>query len=216
MPNGSLRRIDVSTFSKLTNMRLRRLRPQVDRGRVVLDRPDERLEHQVERARLGELAAARRSPGRRRLSRWSARKRLLAVPAVDHRVGEGRDVAARLPDARVHDDRRVDADDVVALLHHRPPPGALDVVLHLDAQRAVVPEAADAAVDLAAGEDEAAPLAQRDEGIELQLRPFLVLCHLCTPISAIPLALHGRGARCGQSKKRPDRGRGAQGEPDLG
>src|SRR5438093_3214639 len=92
-------------------------------------------------------------------------KATLAVLAVGHRVGEGLDVAAGLPDARVHDDGGVDANDVVAHLDHGPPPGALDVVLELDAEGAVVPEAADAAVDLAGLEDEAAALAERDEGL---------------------------------------------------
>ena len=41
------------------------------------------------------------------------------------------------------------------------PPGIAQVVLQLDAQGAVVPEAVEPAVDLGGGEDEAAPLAQR-------------------------------------------------------
>src|SRR5262249_3162152 len=53
--------------------------------------------------------------------------------------------------------------DVVTLVHHRAPPRVLDVALELDAERTVVPRRADAAVDLARREDEAAPLAQRDE-----------------------------------------------------
>jgi hypothetical protein len=57
----------------------------------------------------------------------------LAVPAIGHWVGERSHVPARLPHSRVHDDRGLDADDVVADLHHRPPPVALDVVLQLDA-----------------------------------------------------------------------------------
>ena len=47
--------------------------------------------------------------------------------------------------------------DVVA------PPGVLDVPLQLDAERAVVPEAVDAAVDLARREDEPPALAERDQ-----------------------------------------------------
>ena len=46
--------------------------------------------------------------------RSSLAEAMLAVAAVDHRVGEAGDVAGGLPDPRVHDDRRVDADDVVA------------------------------------------------------------------------------------------------------
>ncbi len=44
---------------------------------------------------------------------------LLAEPAVDEGVGETADVTRRLPDLRVEDDRRVERDDVVSLLHHR-------------------------------------------------------------------------------------------------
>ena len=60
----------------------------------------------------------------------------------------------------------VEADDIVALLDHRPPPGALDVVLELDAERPVVPDGVDATVDLGRGEDEAAALGKRDDGLE--------------------------------------------------
>ena len=79
--------------------------------------------------------------------------------ALDERIAERADVPRRHPDLRVHQDPGVEADDVVALLDHRPPPRPLDVVLELDAEGAVVPHGVDAAVDLARGEDEAAPLA---------------------------------------------------------
>ena len=69
--------------------------------------------------------------------------------ALDQRVAERADVPGRHPDLRVHEDPGVEPDDVVALLDHRPPPGALDVVLELDAERPVVPHGVDAAVDLA-------------------------------------------------------------------
>ena len=52
------------------------------------------------------------------------------------------------------------------LVHHRLPPLALDVLLELDAERAVVPGRAGAAVDLAAGEDEPPALAEADDGVE--------------------------------------------------
>ena len=86
------------------------------------------LEHQVELARLGErpaLAAVRAGDLRRRALEVVLAEAELAVAAVDHRVAEAGDVARRLPDARVHDDRRVDADDVVAQVHHVAPPGRL-------------------------------------------------------------------------------------------
>ena len=46
----------------------------------------------------------------------------LAGAAVDERVGETSDVARRGPDLRIEDDRRVERDDVVALLDQRPAP----------------------------------------------------------------------------------------------
>ena len=85
-----------------------------------------------------------------------------AFLAVDERVDEAGDVARGFPDARVHEDRGVDAFDVLAI-GHRAPPALLDVALELDAERAVVPAGVDAAVNLAGRKDEAAALAQRDQ-----------------------------------------------------
>src|SRR5207237_8023227 len=92
----------------------------------------------------------------------------LAGAAVDERVGEAGDVAGRLPDAWVEDDRRVEGDDVVALLHHRAEPGRADVVLRQDAVVAVVVRRADAAVDLRGREDEAAAAAEGDDRVHRQ------------------------------------------------
>ena len=58
------------------------------------------------------------------------------------------------------EDGGVEADDVVAQLHHGAPPGVLDVAQHVDPERAVVVGGAEAAVDLGRGEDEAAGAAQ--------------------------------------------------------
>ena len=96
----------------------------------------------------------------------SSRNRWLFACALHQRVTELRDVAGRDPYLRVHQDARVEADDVVALLDHGAPPGALDVVLELDAERPVIPHGVDAAVDLAAREDEAAPLGERHDRFE--------------------------------------------------
>ena len=71
------------------------------------------------------------------------------------------------PDLRRHEDPGIEAHDVVAQLDHRPPPGPLDVVLELDAERSVIPHRVDPAVDLAAREDETAPLRQRDDGLQV-------------------------------------------------
>src|SRR6266545_35356 len=63
----------------------------------------------------------------------------------------------------MHQDGGVEAFDVVAFVHHRPPPPFLDVLLELDAKRPVVPDGAKAAVDLGGLKHEAAPLGQRHE-----------------------------------------------------
>src|ERR1043166_2043632 len=87
------------------------------------------------------------------------------------RIGERTHMPARFPYFRVHDDRAVEADhaDFLAIragrgvADHVLPPGVLDVFLQLDAERAVVPEAVDAAVDFAGLKDKPAATAQRDQ-----------------------------------------------------
>src|SRR5205823_6191375 len=60
----------------------------------------------------------------------------------------------------------VQAHDVVARAHHRLPPLPADVLLELDAERAVVPRRAGAAVDLAAGVHESPALGEADDGVD--------------------------------------------------
>ena len=168
---------------ELREDRLGRLGAEVGDGGVVLDGSDVRLEHEVEGARLGEVLGAAGGAGDALgqlpvlavgdqlppllLAELVGAVALLAVLAVDHGVGEAAEVAGGLPDARVHDDRGVEADDVLTAVDGEAPPGVADVALELGAHRAVVPEAVDAAVDFGAGEDEAAALAQRDDGFEV-------------------------------------------------
>ena len=83
--------------------------------------------------------------------------------ALAHHVGEGVHMAAGLPDGRMHDDGGIKADDIVTVAGHRAPPGVAEVALQFRAERAVVPESPDAAVDLGGLEDEAAPLAEADD-----------------------------------------------------
>ena len=162
---------------------LRRLGAQVDDGGLVLDRAHVRLEHEVEAARrrerprvhgadeaesrhdalVAELAGGECLSARQLVEPEAA----MAGAALHERIGEGADVPGGDPHLGVHEDARVEAHDVVALLDHGPPPGALDVVLELDAERAVVPDRVDAAVDLRGREDEAAALGQRDDGVEV-------------------------------------------------
>src|SRR5262249_35272890 len=88
----------------------------------------------------------------------------LALSETLHeRVGEALQVPRGLPDLRVLEDRRVDRDDVVAVLQHRSPPLGFDVVLEQHAVVAVVIGRAEPAVDLRGREDEAAPFAERDD-----------------------------------------------------
>src|SRR5437763_10709951 len=97
----------------------------------------------------------------------------LAGLAIDHRVVESGDVPAGYPSLRMLDNRGVDADDLQWRAvgarrggdDHVVPPGVAEVVLEQDAQRAVVPEAVDPAVDLRGGVDEAAALAEGDDGV---------------------------------------------------
>ena len=134
---GSLRRIDCSTLSKLTNMRLGGLRAQVGDRRVLLDRAHEGLEHEIELARRRQLALAalraQRAPRPAVAARLAGRDRELvalggravvgprqrvdlvgaeaplALAAVHHGIGEVVHVAARLPHRGVHEDGRVEA-----------------------------------------------------------------------------------------------------------
>ncbi len=104
---------------------------------------------------------------------------LFRLAAVDHVVMEQVVVARDLPDLRMHDDRAVEARhgelarrsrrnlrDVVAD-DHVPPPGFLDVPLEFHAQRAVIPEALESAVDVARLKEEAAALGERNEFVHL-------------------------------------------------
>ena len=153
---------------------LRGLGAKVDLGAGLLDRADARLEHQVELARLGQVAVGRLAGPLARplpaahllvleIGEVVGAEALLAEAAVDERIGEAADMARDLPDAWVEDDRGVERENVVAFLHHRGKPAGLDVVLEQDAVVAVVVGGAEAAVDLRGGKDEPAPARERDD-----------------------------------------------------
>ena len=161
---------------------LGRLGAEVHDRRVLLDRSHVRREHQVElagrRQRAAVVGAHEAEPlddagvpelgGAQVLGAGQLIEPVAAVAAgaLDEGVAERADVPGRDPDLGVHQDPGVEADDVVPLLDHRPPPRALDVVLELDAEGPVVPHRVDAAVDLRRREDEAAALGQRDDRVE--------------------------------------------------
>ena len=161
IPNGGFLRENCRYVLEVEEDSLGGLGAQVDGRAGVLHGADRRLEHEVELARLGEVAVRCLTGMLRRLApapgllEVVGAEAQLAGPAVDQRVGEAGQVTAGLPRPRVLDDRRVERDDVVALLEHRPPPLAFDVVLEQHAVVAVVVARPEAAIDLAAGEDEA-------------------------------------------------------------
>ena len=123
---------------------LRRLRAQPDLVGGILHRAHEGAEHQVETARLGELAAAlraaklyplpqpnsslslwervrvRASPRFQRLQQVVLPETLVALAALHQRVAEIFDVAAGFPGAGVHQDGGVQPHHVVAPGDDRP------------------------------------------------------------------------------------------------
>ena len=90
---------------------------------------------------------------------------LVALFAVHQRVVEAAHMPGCNPGFRVHQDGAVQADVIAALGDEFAPPGFFDVVLELDAQRAVIPCIGEAAVDFRAGENKASVFRQRDDFI---------------------------------------------------
>lgn len=148
----------------------------------VLGRAEVGLQHAGELLGLGELALhtavgavdVGKTIGRRaavlglvRLFQVVGALALVAGGALGERVGEGRDVAGGHPHLGGQDHGGVETDDVLTPGDHRLPPLALDVLLELDTERAVVPGSPGAAVDLTARENEATALAQADDGFDL-------------------------------------------------
>ena len=183
MPNGGLRARRRHHVGEVDEDALRGLGPQVVHALLGLDRAEVGLEHHVEVARLGPLAlgAAVRADDlghrhgvgvveallqRVRLLQVILPMTLVAVQALDQRVVEHLDVPGGHPHLARQDDRAVQADDVVAAGDHRPPPLPLDVLLELDAERAVVPRRLGAAVDLAGLVDEATAFRQVRNGVD--------------------------------------------------
>jgi hypothetical protein len=155
----------VCTDGKFTKMPWAVSGPEVGDGGVVLHRAHIGLEHQVELAGLGEAllgAAVGTGAG---VGQLIGPEPLLAVAAVDERVGEGGDVTRCFPHLRRHQDGGVETDDVVAALDHGPPPRLFDVALEEDAEGPVVPGGPEAPVDLARREHETPALGQVDDGV---------------------------------------------------
>ncbi len=132
------------------------LRPKVDNSTRVLHGADKRFEHEIETSCVRELPFSLTLDGLTTLVRRIATlgflqliraKTCLALATINHRISEMLNVAARLPDTRLHQDRGVDALDVVAK-RHRPPPFFFDVPEQFNTKRAVVPASAQTTVNL--------------------------------------------------------------------
>ena len=180
---------------------LRGLRTQIAGRRRVLGHADGRLEHEVKLADGGKVVLAADGAddvlvlGDKLVHLVKAHRidvhlgvlvsneligavTGLAGLAVEQRVGEACHMAGRDPGLRVHDDGRVEADVVRAFLHEFLEPGLFDVVLELNAERAVVPAVGQTAVDLGACEDKTTVFA---EGNDLVHGLFTVFHHSSRP-----------------------------------
>ena len=174
------------------------LRPQVDLGARLGRRPDVGLEHQVELARLAELAAALAGSGSRRSGRRPPRRspragdpRASARLHLPRHWTSGSLKPPRWPDASQTRGCWMIAESIatmssrsVSIARHH---SVLDVVLEQHPVVAVVVGRADPSVDLGGGEDEAAALAERDDLVEAGL--FGVVGAL----GACGVAGHGQG-----------------------
>ena len=147
------------------------------------DRTEVGLDHHVDLARFGPLtlraAIGADDLGHRHGLRISdfflLRMRLLhvvlpvplvALQTLNEGVVEYLDMAGGHPYLPRQDDRRIQADDVVAAGDHGAPPLSLDVLLEFHTQRSVVPRRAGTPVDLACGIDQTAALGQVDDGLD--------------------------------------------------
>ena len=154
---------------------LRGLGAQVVQALFVVDRPEERLEHAGEVARLGPVAGLAglrvvdigQAVGGRvamlllvGLQQVIGTVALVRVEGLNQRIVEHLQVPGGDPRLARQDHRRIDGDGVRPGGDHRAPPLALDVFLHLHTVRAVVPRGARATVDLTTGVHKPTTLAQ--------------------------------------------------------
>ena len=93
MPKGRRLARDGTHVLEVDEDALRRLGAQIDHGRVFFDGAHEGLEHQIELARLGQLAAAVRAAVALQVVGAEAH---LALFAIDQRIGELSRCARRL------------------------------------------------------------------------------------------------------------------------
>jgi len=88
---------------------------------------------------------------------------LVAGQAFNQGVGEHFDVAGSFPYLAGQDDRRIQANDVLAAADHALPPLALDVFLQFRTKGAVVPCRSGATIDFTGLEDKAPPLGEGND-----------------------------------------------------
>ena len=90
-------------------------------------------------------------------------KALFCEETIDHQIAERAGVAAGLPDFGMHDERGLQTDDILAQQSHRAPPEILDVALQFGPERAVIPEAVEAAVNLGGLKNQALSFAEGND-----------------------------------------------------
>src|SRR6185369_935022 len=91
----------------------------------------------------------------------------LALATVNQRIVKSRFVSRVFPDKPVENDRRINTLDVVAFIDEPTPPRLFDVVSELDTEWSIVPGTAQAAIDFGRGENEAASLRERYDGVDI-------------------------------------------------
>ena len=133
----------------------------------VFHRPHERAEHQIKSPGLGQLAVALRAAVGVQLVFPEA---VMALAAFNQWIGKILDVAAGFPDARVHQNGRIQSHNIVPLHNDRAPPRFFDVALEFDPQRPIVPGGTQPAVDLAGLEHETPSFGQRQNFIHIGVR----------------------------------------------
>ena len=125
---------------------------------VVCDCSQFGLQHRVERARFRPIArAARRTLVVHDLV---GSKTTFTLAAIDQPIVERRFVTRVFPHESIEDDRRVDPVDVIAFIDEPAPPGLLDVIAELYAEWAIVPGAAEAAINFRGGKNKTSPLGE--------------------------------------------------------
>src|SRR5690554_2949085 len=123
-------------------------------------------EHQVELTRFGKGVLGPTVWARCFQVNLIGSEAALTLTAVNHWIAEVLYVPTSLPDARVHQNRSIEANDVIMQAGHLLPPEITDVILQLNSQRTVVVGPVEPSVDLTRLEDESTPLTQGDQFLQ--------------------------------------------------